>query len=112
MHPGPGGRCGRTYIETGPRNVRVQGQPRPDHDLQWRVRPGDDVATDVVGVVGGNFGGRAGRGGDDPFANAGRVPFDLADDRLLGVARVSAGHVGVAPDRVHVSGGAARIGEI
>jgi hypothetical protein len=60
-----------------PDAVGIQDRAGAEHDLGDGLRPGEDVATDVVGVVRGETGGRPGLGADDPVAEAGREPFDL-----------------------------------
>src|SRR3954463_14862581 len=64
------------------------------------LAPGDDVAADVVGVVGLHAGDAPDVAREDALAEAGREALDLALDRLRRVPVVRGGHVGVRVERV------------
>ena len=78
-------------------------ETRPEQQLGQRRRTTDDVAADVVRVVGRHLGRRAHRRADDPLPEAGGESFDLRGDRLRSIARVAVRHVRVGPQRVDVA---------
>ena len=103
--PAPGGLAAEQMNVPGmPGAVGVEGHSGSGEQLQARVGAGDDVAADVVRVVGGERRRRPDGGGDDALAEAGGEPLDLLQDRLGGVTGVAVRHVGVDPERVDPTG--------
>src|SRR6476659_10646920 len=115
-HPaGAGARwgCGGADVDAGDSGcVGVERQARADHRLPRREGAGDDVAADVVGVVGGEVGGRTDVAGDDPLAQARGEAFDLVEQGIGCVAAVAVRDVGVGPDRVQIVARARGVGEV
>src|SRR4029077_13883524 len=95
-----------------PGAVRIESEARPDQDLDRGVRAGDDVATDVVGVVGLQVSGGAKGRPDDPLPEAGSEALDLPQNGLRRIPGVAAGNVCVDPEWVQVALRATRGGEV
>src|SRR6266851_4119531 len=94
----------RAEVDTrDPGPVRVGREPRPDHRLPWRVRPGEDVAADEVRVVGRPLGRRCGPLRHDAVTEAWREPLDLGQDQRPGVRVIPGRDVTVSPDRVRIA---------
>src|SRR6266545_8291256 len=116
VHPmgtGPGRGRRRADVDApDPGAVRIEGEARPEQDLDRRVGAGDDVAPDVVRVVGLEIrrcpDGRCGY----PLAEARGQALDLPQDRLRRVPGVAAWDVGVDPNGMQVAHGPARVREV
>src|SRR5690606_16122206 len=87
------------------RGLRAQQQPEPGGGA------GADVAADVIGVAGGEFGGSGGGAGEDAVAEPGGVALQLAFDGVGEVAGPAVRHVAVGPEDVAALGGAGGIGD-
>jgi hypothetical protein len=87
VHADAGRRRRRTDVHPrDTRAVEVHSDPRSHHHLDGIVGATDDVATDVVGVVGVEFRGSSGEAGDDSVAETGGESLDLVQYRVGGVA--------------------------
>ena len=101
VHAGAGRGRGGADVDAGdPGRVGVERQARADHDLDRRVGAGDDVAADVVGVVGLELGRGAGRAWRRS-ARAGRARSARSASITARSPSpdVAVRHVGVGPDR-------------
>ena len=102
----PGTWWGRRGAQKHPRHtgrVRIEREPGTEEDLEGIVGTRDEVAADIVRVVGLEVRGAADSEADDALAQPGREPFDLVDDHIGCVAGEAARHVRVRPDRMQVS---------
>ena len=87
-------------------------RPRAEDQLARAVGAGDDVAADVVGVVLLHLRDAAHVASQDPVAETRGEALDLRLDRGGGVAVPACGHVRVGVQRMHVAGGARRVGQV
>src|SRR4051794_37383375 len=99
----PRGRGRRADVDAvDPGAIRIECEAGPDHDLDRRVGPGDDVAPDVVRVVGLEIAGGADRARGDPLAETWGEALDLSHHRLGRIAGVATRDVRVDPEGMQV----------
>ena len=91
--------------------VRVEAGDGAGEELAPVGHAADDIATDVVGVVGFHLEAVVGVGSEDGVAEAGGEAFDLGFDAGAHVEGAAVGDVAVGPEGVLAGGGAGGVAE-